>query len=60
MCMLTSRMPATPSLQQNAEPPTFNPATIKEFTPQNYDLANSVCAGVDSASLWWKVMLTAF
>lgn len=33
---------ATPALQQSVEAPSFNPATIKEFTPQNYDLANSV------------------
>ncbi|KAG0651465.1 Poly(A)-nuclease deadenylation complex subunit 3 [Hyphodiscus hymeniophilus] len=29
---------ATPNSQIDPEPPTFNPATIREFTPQNYEL----------------------
>ncbi|KAL1873059.1 hypothetical protein VTK73DRAFT_1196 [Phialemonium thermophilum] len=33
---------ATPSLQHNVEAPVFNPATVREFTPQNYDLSKSV------------------
>ncbi|KAK3331121.1 PAB-dependent poly(A)-specific ribonuclease subunit PAN3 [Apodospora peruviana] len=32
---------ATPSAQQNAEPSLFNPATIREFTPQSYDIGNT-------------------
>jgi hypothetical protein len=32
---------ATPNLQVE-EPVAFNPAQIREFTPQNYDLTNSV------------------
>jgi hypothetical protein len=39
--LLISSGTATPSLQ-NEEQIAFNPAQIKEFTPQNYDLTNSV------------------
>ena len=33
---------ATPNSQLDAEPATFNPAAIKEFTPHNYDLSQTV------------------
>jgi hypothetical protein len=33
---------ATPSMPQNAEGNIFNPAAVKEFTPQNYDIATAV------------------
>jgi PAB-dependent poly(A)-specific ribonuclease subunit 3 len=31
-----------PNLQQTAEASVFNPAAIREFTPQNYDIGNTV------------------
>ncbi|XMA08948.1 hypothetical protein WAI453_001739 [Rhynchosporium graminicola] len=34
----------TPNPSSDAEPATFNPAAIKEFTPQNYDLSHSLLA----------------
>jgi len=30
-------------MQQTAETSVFNPAAIREFTPQNYDIGNAVC-----------------
>jgi hypothetical protein len=33
---------ATPNSQLDAEPAAFNPAAIREFTPQNYDLSQAV------------------
>jgi PAB-dependent poly(A)-specific ribonuclease subunit 3 len=35
-----------PNLQQTAETSVFNPATIREFTPQNYDIGNTTSNGV--------------
>lgn len=55
--LLIAGMLATPSLQQNVEAPVFNPATVREFTPQNYDLANSVCTGPDPDESWtWRIL----
>ncbi|KAK0110148.1 PAB-dependent poly(A)-specific ribonuclease subunit 3 [Cadophora gregata] len=34
----------TPNPPADAEPAVFNPATIKEFTPQNYDLSHGLLA----------------
>ncbi|KAH7409661.1 PAB-dependent poly(A)-specific ribonuclease subunit PAN3 [Cadophora sp. MPI-SDFR-AT-0126] len=34
----------TPNPPADAEPAMFNPATIKEFTPQNYDLSHGLLA----------------
>ena len=33
---------STPNTQLDAEPTAFNPAQIKEFTPQNYDISQTV------------------
>jgi hypothetical protein len=33
---------STPNAQLDAEPAAFNPAQIKEFTPQNYDMSQTV------------------
>lgn len=35
-----------PNLQQTAEASVFNPAAIREFTPQNYDIGNTVMPSV--------------
>lgn len=40
-CPVSNDKPA-PNLQQTAEASVFNPATIREFTPQNYDISNTV------------------
>ncbi|KAL2150039.1 hypothetical protein VTH82DRAFT_7715 [Thermothelomyces myriococcoides] len=42
----TPRGVGTPNLQQTTEASVFNPATIREFTPQNYDIANTATNGV--------------
>ncbi|KAK4102778.1 hypothetical protein N658DRAFT_422488 [Parathielavia hyrcaniae] len=42
----TPRGVGTPNLQQTTETSVFNPATIREFTPQNYDIGNSNANGV--------------
>jgi len=39
--VLTTTGTSTPTLQAE-EPALFNPAQIREFTPQGYDLSNSV------------------
>ena len=39
---IVDTVPAT-NLQQTAEATVFNPAAIREFTPQNYDISNTVC-----------------
>lgn len=43
---------ATPNSQLDAEPVTFNPAAIREFTPQNYDLSQTV--GFTLEYLWMQ------
>jgi len=42
----TPRGAGTPNLQQTAEASVFNPAAIREFTPQNYDIGNTNSNGV--------------
>ncbi|KAL2146987.1 hypothetical protein VTI28DRAFT_1283 [Corynascus sepedonium] len=42
----TPRGVGTPSMQQTAETSVFNPAAIREFTPQNYDIGNANSNGV--------------
>ncbi|KAL2180720.1 uncharacterized protein P884DRAFT_191772 [Thermothelomyces heterothallicus CBS 202.75] len=42
----TPRGVGTPNLQQTAEASVFNPAAIREFTPQNYDISNTATNGV--------------
>ncbi|SPQ19753.1 7b055bd6-849a-4d9c-aaf3-848eb17c1693 [Thermothielavioides terrestris] len=42
----TPRGVGTPSLPQTVEPSVFNPAAIREFTPQNYDISNTNTNGV--------------
>jgi PAB-dependent poly(A)-specific ribonuclease subunit 3 len=42
----TPRGVGTPNLQQTAEASVFNPAAIREFTPQNYDIGNTNSNGV--------------
>ncbi|KAL2257310.1 hypothetical protein VTK26DRAFT_344 [Humicola hyalothermophila] len=42
----TPRGIGTPSLQPSTETSVFNPAAIREFTPQNYDVGNANANGV--------------
>ncbi|KAK4239098.1 hypothetical protein C8A03DRAFT_14482 [Achaetomium macrosporum] len=42
----TPRGIGTPNLQQTTEASVFNPAAIREFTPQNYDIGNPTANGV--------------
>jgi PAB-dependent poly(A)-specific ribonuclease subunit 3 len=45
--MLTRPGTATPA-PPDSEPAVFNPAQIREFTPQNYDLSHAVGPSLDS------------
>lgn len=40
--MSNSAIASTPTLQQPGDSTIFNPAAIREFTPQNYDVGNTV------------------
>lgn len=40
--MFNSTIASTPTLQQANDSTIFNPAAIREFTPQNYDVGNTV------------------